>query len=434
MLTLSQGVASAVLLLVVALVIVRPWGLPVAWPAGMGALVVLLLGLLSLSALQTILATTWDAAATLIALFILSETLESNGMFGWAAYHLASFAHGSGWRLYGLLLLLTTGVTALLANDGAILMLTPIFAKLFLTIFPDNRSRLPYLFAAGFFADAMSGLLIPSNLTNIIVADAAHLRFVQESTWLLLPTCAAFATGGAAFALRFRHWLGGRYEVSALGDPGKMIQDRVMFWAGWAAVMGLLLGYLASSQVHVPVSFVAGATALLMLLLVDRRRLRPARQVLRAAPWSILIYALGMFAVITAAYNTGSLGFLAAPLHALGLSTHETAFAIVGIGGLFAGLAAAVNNLPATLLGVLALPASGPVAASALYALILGVDLGPKLTPFGSLATLLWLGILKRQGIVISWRSYVRENWWVTLLVLAAALASLLFVQQLFGG
>lgn len=425
--------AGMVLIGVVVLVAVRPRGLDVAWFSGVGALVVLVLGVLPVRALGAIFADTWDAAATLIALFILSETLESNGFFKWAALWLARAARGSGWRLYLLVLFLTTGVTALLANDGSVLILTPIYVALLKAIYPDQHTRLPFLFAAGFFADAMSGLLLPSNLTNIILADANGLRFAQVAQWMLLPTACVFVAAGGAFALRFRHALRVPYATEALAPPPAAIRDGAAFVAGWIALVGLIIGYIVGGERHLPVSLIAGSAALAMLALAHLRRLRSAGAVLRAAPWSILLYALGMFVVITAAYQTHDL----APLtHAL--REHVSSAAGTG-GGIFAGgllalLAAAANNLPATLVGVLALRESGQISRIAIYAIMLGVDIGPKLTPFGSLATLLWLGILGKNDVPISWGTFMRENWWVTVLALLAAGGGLLVTSALLTG
>ena len=423
--TIHMFAASVILLATLALIVTRPRGLDVAWPAGVGALLTIALGLLSLPTLLTIFDDVWDAAATLIALFILSESLASNGFFTWAALRLARFGRGSGWRLYALTLLLTTGVAALLANDGAVLMLTPIFAALLTTIHPDRQSQLPYLFAAGFFADAMSALFIPSNLTNIILADANSLSFASAALWMVTPTLAVFLIAGGAFALRFRFRLSKPYDALALDDPIAAIRDPLLFWAGWIALGALVVGYIVGGELHLPVSLVAGSVALAMLALTRARKLRTVRDTLSAAPWNILIYALGMFVVITAAYRTGILGFLTEPLHTSVSATAGPGGAL-SAGALLAALSAAVNNLPAALIGVLALRAAGHVSHVAIYAIILGVDIGPKLTPFGSLATLLWLGILDKNGIHISWGHYLRENWWVAVLALVGAFAGLL--------
>ncbi|HUY77726.1 MAG TPA: ArsB/NhaD family transporter, partial [Ktedonobacterales bacterium] len=249
------------------------------------------------------------------------------------------------------------------------------------------------------------------------------------------PTLAAFVVAGGAFALRFRARLNTRFDVAAVGDPDAAIRDRFVFWAGWVALGALVVGYAIVGALGLPVALVAGVVALGMLALVRARRLRTVREAVTAAPWSVLIYAIGMFVVITAAYRAGALAIVVDLLRA-GVATSSGAPGAIGAGALAAALAAAVNNLPAALIGVLSLRAVGGIGAAshvAIYAIMLGVDIGPKLTPFGSLATLLWLGILERHGQHISWGLYLRENWWVTLLTLTAALAALLIPYAIFG-
>ncbi len=311
-------------------------------------------------------------------------------------------------------------------------MLTPIFAQLFNRIYPNDRTKLPFILATGFFADAMSAIVVPSNLTNIIIADASQLNFVRVALWMLLPTLAAFMAGAIAFGIRFRAHLGAIYKVEALGDPAQEIHDRPTFWLGWLALLLLVVGYIIGGQLHWPVSLVAGTIALAMLLLVQVRKLRSADKILLAAPWSILIYAVGMFIVITAAFQAGVLALLVNPLRTY-IAPHSGAGGALAAGSILALLSAAVNNLPATLVGVLALHSVPSHSSIAVYAMILGVDIGPKLTPFGSLATLLWLGILARNKISIAWGTYIRENWWVTVLVLGAAFLGLLAANGLLG-
>jgi len=308
------------------------------------------------------------------------------------------------------------------------LMLTPIFAQLLKKIYPYEASRLPYLFAAGLFADAMSIIFIPSNLTNIIIADANQLSFLRFVAWMLLPTLAAFLVGGGAFALRFRKQIRVSYNVSVLEEPKSVIIDRLAFWVGWGALGTLAVGYIIGSELHLPFSLISGTVTVVMLLLVQVRGLRSAKEMLRKAPWNILIYALGMFVVITAAYNQGILTFLTHPLVGY---VRAGSLGALSAGGIVAFLSAIANNLPATLISVLVLRATKQISQVAIYAIIIGVNIGPKFTPFGSLATLLWLSILKNHGIRISWGAYVRENWWVVLLTLSAAFGGLL-VSSMF--
>jgi len=426
--TIQELMAAILLLAVLVLIILRPRGLDIAWSAGIGALLAIVLGLVPLQSLIGIFRDTWDAIITLIALFLLSQTLDSNGFFNWAALSLARFARGSGWRLYGLMLLLTLAVVALLANDGAVLMLTPIFARLLKKIYPHQHLRLPFFFATGLFADAMSTLFIPSNLTNIIIADANQLSFLYFAAWMLLPTLTAFLVGGSAFALRFHKQIRTSYNIDILPDPNSVIVDKLIFSIGWIALAVLAIGYIIGSEFHLPFSLISGTITLIMLILVQLRGLRSAKMLLLKAPWNILIYALGMFVVITAAYEAQTLNFLINPLI---IAVRSGVPGALAAGSLTAFLSAAVNNLPATLVSVLALQVTKQVSHIAIYAIIIGVNIGPKLTPFGSLATLLWLGILKEHDIRISWGAYIRENWWVVLLTLFSALGALL-VANLF--
>jgi arsenical pump membrane protein len=249
---------------------------------------------------------------------------------------------------------------------------------------------------------------------------------------MFFPTLAAFIVGGLCFALRFRKDLRLPYDWQKLEEPGKSITDQFLFWASWVALGTLVVGYIIGGEKHWPISFIAGPVAIVMLALAKVRKTRRIRVILRSAPWHILIYALGMFVVITAAFNHGTLAFLTTPLHSM-VAVNAGTWANLSAGGILALLAAAVNNLPATLIGVLVLRSVRAPSLMAISAIILGVDIGPKFTPFGSLATLLWLGILERQKIHISWGKYLKENWWVTLLVLCAALAGLVLSQMVWG-
>ena len=429
--TLHMAIASILLIAVLLCVVLRPRGLNVAWSASVGAVIAMVLGLVPITALRTIFNDTWDASATLIALFLLSQALDAHGFFAWAALYLARIARGSGWLLYILILVLTLATAALLANDGAVLILIPIFATLLLKIYKAETLRLPFLFAAGFLADATSTLFVPSNLTNIIIVDASRLNFTTFAQWMALPTLLAAITAGCCFGVRFHRLLGKNYDTSMLEQPDAVLQDRLLFWASWAALSLLVIGYIIGSQFHLPISSIAGPIAFTMVLLVHVRQIRSARSLLLAAPWSILLYALGMFVVITAAYQAHVLSFLTIPLRAFVMPTADVVGALLS-GSIVAFLSAATNNLPTTLIGVLVLHGVARPNLLAIYAMVLGVDIGPKFTAFGSLATLLWLDILRRNGIRISWLRYFYENWWITLVTLGMSFVGLVVSYVLF--
>lgn len=411
---------ALLLLVVVGLVVLRPGRLNPAWIAGAGGLAALAAGFASPQDLQAILAQSYDAALTLAALFLISESLDSNHFFDWAADKMTRLSDGSGRRLLFSLLLLTTLTSILLANDGAVLMLTPIFAALLKKLFPDRPAAwLPHLIATGFFADAMSAVLIPSNLTNIMLAQALKLNFLDSFLRLALPSLAAFMVGFAYFNWRYRQELATPLRRKQAPGP-KPLRDHFAFKASWVAFALLLIGYTVGGFWHLPVSVIALPVALAMLLIVDSRKLRPISASIRAAPWSIMVYAFGMFVLVNAAVSTPALAWFVSRLQAYA-TTADPLQAAAGVGGLLSLAAAAVNNLPATLLGAFSLSALPRLNEVAPYAAILGVNIGAKLTPYGSLATLLWLDILARRGIKVSWWTYLRENLLPTFLVLGSA-------------
>ena len=415
-------------------------GMPAFIPAGVGAVVAVALGLVALPMLVTILGRTWDASFTLIGLFMLAAALDANNFFDWAAQSLAHLAGGSRVRLYLLLCLLSLGLTVFFGNDGNIMGATPIVAKLVIKIFKEERkSWWPYLFATGFLADAFSAVLVPANLTNIIVASTYHLPFILFAVQMAFPMTLASIVAIICFGLRFASVFKVRgragYNTAHLDNPRVLLKDQLTFRVGWVALVVLIAGHLVIGGVfHQPVSFVVIPVAAVMLGLGQARGIGQTGKILRDAPWEVLLYALAMFVVITAAMTPLVIAaFMSiAPLYALLVGGGSTdAVGLLTAGGIMAILSAISNNLPATLVGVLLLSTAKAPPMFAINAIILGVNIGPKLTPYGSLATILWLGLLKKQGIEISWGQCLKENWWVTVLALLAALGGLWVVSLL---
>jgi arsenical pump membrane protein len=418
-----------------------PKGMPVFIPAGLGAILAIALGLVGLPMLGTIVGRVWDAAFTLIGLFMLAAALETNHFFEWSALSLAHIARGSRWRLYILLCLLTIVVTIFLGNDGAILGMTAIVVKLVKKTFPTEKTFWwPYIFAAGFLADAFSGFLVPDNLTNIIVASTYHLPFILFMLQMSLPMIVTAAVVITCFGIRFRSALfygQFNYDPATLEKPASVLQDRLVFKISWVGLFVLIAGHLTIGGIlHMPVSFVVTPVALTILGSVHFRKLGHAQRIVLDAPWEVLVYALGMFVVITAAMTPAVIKafLLIAPLRALiaGDPGLTSTLGIFVTGGILAFLAATTNNLPATLVGILLLGTQSHPSMLAIYAIILGVNVGPKLTPYGSLATLMWMNILKREGAEVSWGRCFKENLPIAICGLAAALLGLLVVGWLW--
>jgi arsenical pump membrane protein len=413
---------SLLLTVVMTLVIWRPRNLPVAAPAWLGAGAALMLHLVSFADMWRVLQLTWNATLALVGLMLLSATLEANGAFAAAAHRIARASGGDGRRLFVGLGLLTGGTATVLANDGAILILTPIVAELAAHLSFTRRQTIAFLFAVGFLCDALSTLLPTSNLTNILLVDALHLHPADFVAHMLLPTVTLFVVSLAGLGLAFRRDLPRRCDLDGLGPAPPF--SRRSYWATVLALAILLAGYTAAAWVHLPLGIVVAAVGAGLLAFekwgdptVDVRGL-----VLRL-PWSIVAFAFALFVVVFALGKAGAAGRLAALLDP---HRHGTLTALLIAGLLVSLLAAAANNLPVLLVTLLALEQLGATHALP-YAALLGANVGSKLTPVGSLATLLWLDMLTRRNLHMSWDEYTRA----ALLPSLAALLSALLVLWL---
>lgn len=416
---------ALVLAAVMALVIVRPRRLPVAVPASLGALACLAFGLVRPHDVVRVLGLTWNAVLTLVGLMLLSGTLEANGAFRAAAHRIARAAGGGGVRLFVGLSLLTAGATTILANDGAVLILTPIVAELAAALAFGEGQAIAYLFAVGFLCDATSTLLPTSNLTNILLVDGLKLDAGAFFAHLALPTLALVVVSTATLALAFKRDLPPRYDLGRLGPPPPF---SARSWrATWIALALLVGGDAVAAMVRLPLGAVVLAVGVGLLVWERRGGAVAAGEVLRRQPWGIVIYAVALFIVVFALADVGATRALAMLLHPSG---RGLVGALASIAGGVALLAAVINNLPVLLATILALRhlATTALAVSPVtlpYAALLGANVGCKLTPIGSLATLLWLELLARRGLGIGWGRYVRLAALPTLAALTAALLAL---------
>lgn len=418
--------AGVIFLFTLVLVIWQPRGLGIGWSASLGAGLALLTGVVHLGDIVAVWQIVWNATATFIAVIIISLLLDEAGFFEWAALHVARWGNGHGRRLFTWIILLGAMVAALFANDGAALILTPIVIAMLLALGYSQRSTLAFVMAAGFIADTASLPLIVSNLVNIVSADYFNLGFSEYAAVMVPVNLTAIATTLILLHLFFRNDIPTVYDLSLLKEPKKAIRDARTFKTGWLVLTLLLVGFFGLEPLGIPVSLVAAVGALILLTVAKRGHVINTGKVLREAPWQIVIFSLGMYLVVYGLRNAGLTHYLSALLNQL--AEQGLWASTLGTGFLAAFLSSVMNNMPTVLVGALSIDgsvATGVIKEAMIYANVIGSDLGPKITPIGSLATLLWLHVLSQKNITITWGYYFRVGIVMTIPVLFVTLAAL---------
>jgi arsenical pump membrane protein len=418
--------ALLIFIATLAMVIWQPRGLGIGWSAAAGALAALLAGVIHLSDIPVVWHVVWNATATFVAIIVTSLLLDQAGTFEWAALHVARWGGGSGRRLFALLVMLGAVVSAIFANDGAALILTPIVIAMLAALRFPPGATLAFVMAAGFIADTASLPLVVSNLVNIVSADYFRIGFARYASVMAPVNLVAVAATLAVLAAFFRKDIPRDYDLAQVRAPALAVRDRATFVAGWWVLGLLLVGFFWLEPLGVPICAVAAAGSAALLVVAGRGQVIRTGHVLRHAPWQIVIFSLGMYMVVYGLRNAGLTAAVTALLDAFG--GHGVWGAALGTGLLTALLSSVMNNLPTVLIGALSIEpahAAGAVREAMIYANVIGSDLGPKITPIGSLATLLWLHVLEAKGIRISWGYYFRVGIVLTLPVLVVTLAAL---------
>lgn len=429
--------ALLIFLITLSLVIVQPKGLGIGTAAWLGAGVALLAGVVSLQDIPTVWHIVWDATFTLIALILISLILDAAGFFEWSALHIARWAAGRGGLLFVLIVLLGAIIAALFANDGAVLILTPLVIEILRVLRFQPAAMLAFVMAAGFIADSASLPFKISNLVNIIAANYADIGFNDYAAVMGWVNLVSVIVSLLVLFWYFHKDIPEYYDAKGLPEPESAIRDPLVFRAGWVVLAGLLVGYFLSQRLQIPTSIITGAGALILVILAGRehfvgkqeRAVIPVWTLFREAPWQVVIFSLGMYLVVYGLRNQGLTAELATILE--WFSQQGLTVATIGTGFLMAALSAVMNNLPAVLVGSLAIAqaeVSPAIREAMVYANIIGCDLGPKITPIGSLATLLWLHILQQRGMTIGWGQYFRIGIVLTIPVLLSVLLTLAWV------
>ena len=417
--------ASALFLTTLLFVIWQPKGLQIGTTAVIGAIIALIIGVVSFQDVYTVIDIVWDATLAFIGIIILSMVLDEIGFFEWAAIKMAKLSGGSGNKMFVYMLLLGALVAAFFANDGAALILTPIVLAKMKYLKMKPLAIFAFLMAGGFIGDSASNPLVISNLTNIVTAGYFDIGFIEYAKNMFLPNLLSIIASIAILWFYFRKDIPLTVDVELLPEPSSVIKNQTMFKFSWFFLALLMLGYFIGDHYNLPISVFALGGALIFLAIANYYKAVKPLKTIKEAPWQVVWFSIGLYVVVYGLKNAGLTDVIASWLEAL---NHQgEAIAIIGTGFLSGILSAVMNNMPTIMIMDIAIDKVGYAGNEALvYANILGSNLGPKTTPIGSLATLLWLHVLAQKGVKIGWGEYMKVGLVITPPVLFVALLGLI--------
>ena len=402
-------------LLSIAGVIIRPFKWPEAIWAVSGAVMLLLFRLITPHEGLNGVAKGLDVYLFLTGMMLLAETAREERLFDWLAAHATQMARGSATRLFLLIYLVGVFVTVFLSNDATAVVLTPAVAAAMRAARVEKP--LPYLLICAFIANAASFVLPISNPANLVIYGAQMPPLLVWVPRYFLSSL--LAIGITYFVLR-------RTQRGALRQPIEKEIPLLVLSAGgiWAALgigvtaILLLLVSAFGVQLGLPTAIAGAVTAAIVLV----RGRRGPRVILSGVSWSVLSLVAGLFVIVEALGKTGLIRFLSGLLaRGAANSLPRTAW---GSGVGIALFSNAMNNLPSGLIAGSALQ-NARVPELIKSAVLIGVDLGPNLSVTGSLATILWLVALRREGLTIGAWAFLKIGVLVMVPALLAALAAL---------
>ncbi|MBS7642369.1 hypothetical protein KEJ40_04315 [Candidatus Bathyarchaeota archaeon] len=412
--------ALAIFIFTLYLMVRRPYRINLGLASGIGAILSLLAGTVTLSDAVTAFMEIMDAALAFIGIVAFSLILDYLGFFRWAAIKVIKAASGDGLKLYFYTSLLTALVSILFANDSAILILTPIVVEVIDELRMGSKERLAYLFAAGLIADTAAMPLVTSNPVNIVSADFLCYSFIDHAIFMGPVALATIAMSLVILYCFFRSSIPRRYTTEAIEclDADRIIHPSILKVC-ISTLVAVNVGYILVSINRLPVSIAicSGALSLLLTYIVNSRLSSGScyeglKSMVREINWDIVVFMASIFIVVQGLKHIGTIEFFKRifleSLKLPGFLSILSPSLAVTVG------ASIMNNWPMTILGLLSIRdvlgygLDDHHIAGLVFSNIIGNNLGPHFFPLGSLAIIMWMETMRRKGLSIRLRDYLK--------------------------
>jgi arsenical pump membrane protein len=431
----------------------RPWGINESIAPTIGATIIMITGIVSFSDLFVIYQTVSGAITTILSTIVMSIVLDSIGFFRWSAYYVVVRARGSGIRLYWYITLLCFLMTLFFNNDGSILITTPIIIQIVTILNLKMHQKLPYLISGALVATASSAPIGVSNLANLIAMKIVGLDLNSYVVLMFVPSMVGICSIAFLLYLYFRKDIPlkiAQNPTDSFSSPLKTIDrwtreremsqnlpyhplkegrddrapssDPIDWWLFRTSIYIVILirlSLFAGSGAGIPIEWIAIAGPLLLIALRWYRTGIGMRDLIHKTPWYILLFAFSIYVVVYALHNIGMTTFMVN--HLKEFISQSEFHAVMGYGLLLTVMSNMLNNLPSVMLGTLVLKEMNldtHILQVAYLANIIGSDIGSLITPMGTLASLIWMFILRRNKIKVSWMQYIK----ITIIVIPAGL------------
>lgn len=450
---LSITVATIfVFIMTIIIIFFSPRELNEAYPAAIGAIMVLFIGVVTYPNLVDIAHKVSGASLTIIATIVMAIILESFGFFHWMAARLSGLAKGSGYRLFWYIQLLCFLMTLLFNNDGSILITTPILILLLKNLRLNTREQIPYLLSGALIATGSSTPIGVSNITNLISLNIINMTLYKYTGMMFIPGTLGLLFMSLLMFLLLKKRLPRTLPRSTIElDEIFFIKEFHPFKVNFSLntkkkrtsfmlkilifVFGIRCLLFVASYFSIPIEIVAIIGSFILILVRwYYLRISPL-DILNKTPWHILLFAFSMYVIIYGLNNVGltkQIINLIEPISKQGLF-----YANFAMGGLTSILSNIFNNHPALMIGTIALSNMGldNLTLKTIYlANIIGSDMGSLLLPIGTLASLMWMHILKKNKIKISWKEYLNVTSIVVPLTVVFTLCILYWwIKTMFG-